>query len=286
LERLRDEATKPPDMASAQEAYGRQQQEGQHQLALAMMAQEAKMQPFAAQHLKQAAAAGEPMKMVGGTMTKTGFIEDPGFKQQQTITRLEGQIAQQQRIQASNAARADKIEAAEKEHAFRRELSNAQIKSHELIAGMVQAGKEGKKGGKAGTPAEINPLLDEAERLLPGATSGTIQRLGTDVAANLGISTSGAKATAALDTVAGQLVSKMPRMEGPQSDKDRELYERMAGRLADPNVPVATRQAALAQLRRMNQQYATDPYGGQGGGGGRRSTDRAGGEVDFSSLPP
>ena len=288
LERLRDEAMKPPDMKAAQEAYGKQADEGRQQLVLSMLANEAKLQPFSAHHLKQSAAAREPMKMVGGTMTGTGFIEDPGFKQQQTVTRLEGQIGQQQKIQASNAARADKIEAAEKERQFKRELNEANNALRRDLAASRGDGKGKGKGGKGGDtdPVEINRLLDEAERLLPGATSGVVQRMGSELAAGAGISTSGARATAALDTIAGQLTMNMPRMEGPQSDKDAALYERMAGRLSDPNVPVATRQAALAQIRRLNQNYASGYYAGDAGkGGGRRASDQGGGELDYSALP-
>lgn len=99
-------------------------------------------------------------------------------------------------------------------------------------------------------------LLDEAEKLLPRAT-GSAAGAGVDaLAASVGQSTAGAQATAQLQTIAGQLTSKMPRMQGPQSDKDVQLYQQMAGDLANPNKPVATRMAALRTIRVLNEKYA------------------------------
>lgn len=98
-------------------------------------------------------------------------------------------------------------------------------------------------------------LLDEAEKLLPQATGSRGGALLDGAAAAFGTSTPGAQATAALQTIAGQLTSKMPRMEGPQSDRDVQLYKEMAGDLANPALPVATRMAALRQIRALNQKY-------------------------------
>lgn len=99
-------------------------------------------------------------------------------------------------------------------------------------------------------------LLSEAEKLLQRATGSRGGALVDSAAAMFGTSTPGAQATAALQTIAGQLTSKMPRMEGPQSDRDVQLYKEMAGDLANPAIPVATRQAALRQIRALNQKYA------------------------------
>lgn len=99
-------------------------------------------------------------------------------------------------------------------------------------------------------------LLDEAERILPTATGSTAGAAADRAAALFGRSTSGAQSTAQLKTIAGQLVSRMPRMEGPQSDKDVQLYKDMAGNLADDTLPVETRQAAAQQIRRLQEKYA------------------------------
>ncbi len=99
-------------------------------------------------------------------------------------------------------------------------------------------------------------LLSEAEKLLPQATGSRGGALLDSAAAMFGTSTPGAQATAALQTIAGQLTSKMPRMEGPQSDKDVQLYKEMAGDLSNDTLPVETRMAALQQIRRLNQKYS------------------------------
>ena len=141
LERQRDEAMLPPDMKSMEEAYGKRAGAGRNELILSMLAQEARQEPAAAHHLKQAAAAKEPMKMVGGTMTETGFIEDPGFKQEQKVKRIEAQIIQQQRIQQSDADRASKEEAAAKERTLKQELQTERLGVQQQIAALAAGGR-------------------------------------------------------------------------------------------------------------------------------------------------
>lgn len=100
-------------------------------------------------------------------------------------------------------------------------------------------------------------LLDEAEKILPSATGSTSGAAYDTAAGFFGQSTPGAQATAQLQTIAGQLTSKMPRMQGPQSDRDVELYKQMAGDLANPKLPVETRMAALQTIRVLNEKYAS-----------------------------
>ena len=47
----------------------------------------------------------------------------------------------------------------------------------------------------------------------------------------------------------------MPRMEGPQSDKDVEMYKEMAGNIGDPTKTRAERLAALQTIERINNKY-------------------------------
>lgn len=102
-------------------------------------------------------------------------------------------------------------------------------------------------------------LLAEAERIIPGAT-GSVIGTGVDALAGAaGRATEGAKATARLKAIAGQLTAKMPRMEGPQSNFDVKLYQDMAGDLANPMVPRERRLAALETIRALNLKYATQP---------------------------
>lgn len=100
-------------------------------------------------------------------------------------------------------------------------------------------------------------LTQQAEQILSSgkATGSGIGSLLDTGASWFGVSTEGAQGTAQLSMIAGQLVSNMPRMEGPQSDKDVQMYKQMAGDLGNASLPVATRMAALKQLQALNEKY-------------------------------
>lgn len=102
----------------------------------------------------------------------------------------------------------------------------------------------------------VGTVLDEIEKLLPKAT-GSLVGTGVDkVAGAFGVSTEGATTTAQLQSLSGQLVALMPKMSGPQSDKDVLMYKQMAGQLDDPTKPIAQRMAALKTIRALNNKYA------------------------------
>lgn len=107
-------------------------------------------------------------------------------------------------------------------------------------------------------------LTQQAEQILSSgkATGSGIGSLLDTGASWFGVSTEGAQGTAQLSTIAGQLVSNMPRMEGPQSDKDVAMYKQMAGDLSNASLPVATRMAALRQLQALNEKYLNNGTGG------------------------
>lgn len=119
-------------------------------------------------------------------------------------------------------------------------------------------------------------LIDQAEKLLNDATGS---RLGNAIDAGagaLGISTKGAQAGAQLKAIEGMLVSKMPKMSGPQSDKDVLLYRQMAGQIGDPNIPNATKKAALVTIRGIQEKYAGLPQGGsKDGASGKSNVSKA-----------
>ena len=100
-------------------------------------------------------------------------------------------------------------------------------------------------------------LTQQAEQILSSgkATGSGIGSLLDTGASWFGVSTEGAQGTAQLGTIAGRLVSNMPRMEGPQSDKDVQMYKQMAGDLSNASLPVATRMAALRQMQALNEKY-------------------------------
>lgn len=59
-----------------------------------------------------------------------------------------------------------------------------------------------------------------------------------------------------MQVLAGALVAEMPKMSGPQSDKDVELYKQMAADVANPTIPVNERLKALEMLENLNKKYA------------------------------
>lgn len=104
-------------------------------------------------------------------------------------------------------------------------------------------------------------LLNQAEQILPASTGSGFGQAADKAAALIGKSTKGAEAGDQLKIIAGNLTLAQPRMEGPQSDADRLLYQQMAADLGNTALPVARRQAALGQLRRLTQKYADDGTG-------------------------
>lgn len=120
--------------------------------------------------------------------------------------------------------------------------------------GAIQAGIQ-TKGSNAKT---VLGMLQEAETILKsGNATGSLGGTAIDkVAGAVGKSTRGAKATAQLQVLQAGLMLNMPRMEGPQSDRDVELYRQAAASLGDPTVPDSTKLAALQQIRALQIQYA------------------------------
>lgn len=107
-------------------------------------------------------------------------------------------------------------------------------------------------------------LIKQARELLPTAT-GSYGGVAVDqVNRVFGRATEGAKTTAKLQAIEGALVSKMPKMSGPQSDKDVALYKQMAGVVGDPTVPVEQRQSALDTIEEIQTRYAGQSGGASG----------------------
>lgn len=112
---------------------------------------------------------------------------------------------------------------------------------------------------KASDAREVLQLLDQAGPLVDQAT-GSYLGAGIDIVGRgAGISTQGALAGAQLRAIEGMLISKMPKMSGPQSDKDVLLYKQMAGQIGDPTIPAAQKKAAMGAIRQINERYAEQP---------------------------
>ncbi|MES2903549.1 MAG: hypothetical protein V4696_05125 [Pseudomonadota bacterium] len=99
-------------------------------------------------------------------------------------------------------------------------------------------------------------ILDEAEPLLKSATGSYAGAAYDQAARAVGVGTAGAQDVAKLKTLEGALMMAQPRMEGPQSNLDVQLYRQMAGQIGDATVPAATKQAAAKQIRALQEKYA------------------------------
>lgn len=114
----------------------------------------------------------------------------------------------------------------------------------------------GKIMAKAKQGQGINELLDLAEPLLDVATGSGAGTATNKVQAFFGYAPTGAQAIGQLQTLQAALILGMPRLEGPQSDKDRELYIQAAGQIGDPKIPREIKKAAVQTIRDIQQRYA------------------------------
>jgi len=114
---------------------------------------------------------------------------------------------------------------------------------------------------KTENASDIMRLTEEANKYLGTASSGRLQNIMTQALEVPGISTKASQSDAQLKAIAGQLISKMPRMEGPQSDRDVESYRQAAGDIANANTPSETRKAAIKTIQDLNQKYLPQNQG-------------------------
>lgn len=140
-----------PDMAASQEAYKKRADSGGSQLLLALAAQHAgdNYKGVQGHFLKQAAEAAEPMKVHGGTLTETGFIEDPGYRQELKLKQIQAQMAQYQHIIDGNNTRQAKIDAAKEVERLKREGWEYQRGTAVQVANITAGGMGASGPGKA-----------------------------------------------------------------------------------------------------------------------------------------
>lgn len=98
-------------------------------------------------------------------------------------------------------------------------------------------------------------LIEEARRILPSATNGLVGQMARGAAGAMGKSTESSRADRQLEVISAALVADVPRMEGPQSDYDVQLYRQAAGDIANPRVPREDRLAALETMLALQEKY-------------------------------
>lgn len=139
-------------------------------------------------------------------------------------------------------------------------------------AAVTRAEIDAKKGASM---EGIGDTITRAREILQSGKP-TESTFGTMVDAGgrlFGTTPEGAPEADQLRVLGGALVSKMPRMEGPQSNFDVQNYKDMAGQVGDSTLPIERRLAALAEVERLYAKYTNG--GAQAGAtGGWDGKDR------------
>jgi soluble lytic murein transglycosylase-like protein len=99
-------------------------------------------------------------------------------------------------------------------------------------------------------------VAKEINDTLPKSTGSYIGAKVDQLAGAFGVSTEGAQAIAQLKVLGNRILMNVPRFEGPQSDRDTQVYKDAAGSLADDTVPIETRIAAFKTIQDINKKYA------------------------------
>lgn len=142
------------------------------------------------------------------------------------------------------------------------------------IAGGIQT-----KGANATT---VNSLLNIADPLIDVATGSTAGAAYDSVSKFFGGAPDGAKAIASLQVLQAGLMTNMPRMEGPQSDRDVELYQKAAGQIGDPSVPRDIKKAALGTIREIQKKYEERAAGAAGATGATTEKPKTGAKKRYN----
>lgn len=133
--------------------------------------------------------------------------------------------------------------------------ANAAAKETAVKNAAAVVERETKIEDKAIKAGDVLGLAAEARKILPEATSGLTGKLSTETSKALGISTPASKADSRLKVIGAALVSNVPRMEGPQSNYDVELYKQAAGDVANYDLPREDRLASLDTIEQLQSKY-------------------------------
>ena len=121
---------------------------------------------------------------------------------------------------------------------------------NEINAKQAEQGIVGTKDAQS-----VLNLMDGVEGLIDQAHGSGLGNIVGGAQNFFGISSDKNAADAKLNALSGALVSKQPKMSGPQSDKDVLLYKQMAGDLGNPTLPASVRKAAAETVREIQRTY-------------------------------
>ena len=129
------------------------------------------------------------------------------------------------------------------------------------IAGAKTTATETAKQGAEAVAADktsnkLLTALEQSEAILKQGPTASGLGAARDAAGRVvGVSSNAAQQAAQLETISGWMVANVPRMEGPQSNYDVQVYQTMAGKVGDRSVPVKERLAAVSELKKLQNKY-------------------------------
>lgn len=132
------------------------------------------------------------------------------------------------------------------------------------VGGEQLMGKKSDAASKKESQMEgLGDAISQAKAILEGSakdqkslpTGSGVGSMWDALAGLVGATPAGATEAQRMKVLGGALTSKMPRMEGPQSDKDTQLYKEMAGLVGDDTVPIPRRLDALDQVSKLWLKY-------------------------------
>lgn len=196
----------------------------------------------------------------------TGAVINAGIQKQQSPESIASQLTQ---MRAQNMSDARQREA----NTIQKDAARTQVVETPEGFALVDKGtgrvrpaiaesgeqvqqKDSPKYQSAKLQGQLQEGIKLARELLPDATSSGVGSLADTTANFFGVSTTGADAASQLETLAGWMTSNVPRMQGPQSDKDTMLYRQMAAQVGDRTKPTSQRLAALNTLETLQKKYA------------------------------
>jgi len=137
-------------------------------------------------------------------------------------------------------------------------------RERQKLAGATFEAQQKKEQGMSGlgeTITEARQILTGTDPLtgMPGQKPlPTASGAGSlvDYLGNIGgVAPRGQNEAKRLEVIAAILTSKVPRMEGPQSDRDVELYKKASGDAGNSGLPISTRLAALDTMQKLYGKY-------------------------------
>jgi len=204
---------------------------------------------------------GSPVEVYGqgrGYLQPDGTIIGTNQQGQQFMVQPEGTNDAQIKARIAAEDRAMKIQEFEQKMKGPQETPSDRLAREKFEWEKSKATTESKKlDERTQTATDALGIAQKARAILEkGDATGSGVGAGVDwLAGQAGYATEGAKASAALKALGGALVAKMPKMSGPQSDKDVLLYREMAGQVADSTLPIETRLAALSTVEDLQRMY-------------------------------